>query len=56
MKDSKNEFNSIEKMKNIENVSIYNIIHKNINKNLNIIDNNEKGSPRNYDRSFCCIT
>ena len=56
MKDSKNEFNSIEKMKNIENVSIYNIIHKNINRNLNIIDNNEKGSPRKYDRSFCCIT
>ena len=55
MKDSKNEFNSIEKMKNIENVSIYNIIHKNINRNLNIIDNNEKGSTRNYDRSFCCI-
>ena len=56
LKDSKNEFNSIEKMKNIENVSIYNIIHKNINRNLNIIDTNEKGSPRKYDRSFCCIT
>ena len=56
IKDSKNEFNSIEKLKNIENVSIYNIIHKNINKNLNIIDNNEKGTPINYDRGFCCIT
>ena len=56
IKDSKNEFNSIEKMKNIENVSIYNIIHKNINKNLNIIDNNDKGSPKNFDRGFCYIT
>jgi len=56
IKDSKNEFNSIEKMKNIENVSIYNIIHKNINKNLNIIDNNDKGSPKNFDKGFCYIT
>ena len=55
IKDSKNEFNSFEKMKNIENVSIYNIINKNINKNLNIIDNNEKGPPNNYDKNFCCI-
>ena len=56
IKDSKNEFNSLDKMKSIENVSIYNIIHKNINRNLNIIDNKEKDSPRKYDRSFCCIT
>ena len=55
IKDTKNEFNSFEKMKNIENVSIYNIINKNINKNLNIIDNNEKRPPNNSDKNFCSI-
>ena len=54
LKDNKNDFNSIEKIKNIENVSIYNIIQKNINKNFNIIDK-EKTSPKNISKSFCCI-
>ena len=55
IKDNKIEFNSIEKMKNIENVNIYNIVHKNINKNLNIIDNNEKGNSSNNNKGFCLI-
>jgi len=55
LKDNKNDFNSVEKIKNIENVSIYNIIQKNINKNFNIIDKNEKDSSRNNKKSFCCI-
>ena len=46
-----------EKIKNIEtSFSIYNIVQKNINKNLNIIDNKENSSPRNYSRGFCLIT
>ena len=44
----------MEKIKNFENVSIYNIFQKNINKNLNIIDNNEKINQRNYN-GFCNI-
>ena len=55
MKDNKNDFNSVEKIKNIENLSIYNIIQKNINKNLNIIDNKEKATQENFGKSFCCI-
>ena len=52
MKDTK----EVEKIKNIEtSFSIYNIIQKNINKNLNIIDNKENSSPRKYSRGFCCI-
>ena len=54
VKESKNNFNSMEKIKNFENVSIYNIFQKNINKNLNIIDNNEKINQRNYN-GFCNI-
>ena len=54
VKESKNNFNSMEKIKNFENVSIYNIFQKNINKNLNIIDNNEKINQRNYN-GFCSI-
>ena len=54
MKDNKNDYNSVEKIKNIENLSIYNILQKNINKNLNIIDN-EKASSDNNGKSFCCI-
>ena len=54
MKDNKNDYNSVEKIKNIENLSIYNIFQKNINKNLNIIDN-EKASSDNNGKSFCCI-
>ena len=55
LKDNKNDFNSVEKIKNIENVSIYNIIQKNINKNFNIIDKNEKDSSRNNKKSLCYI-
>ena len=55
MKDNKNDYNSVEKIKNIENLSIYNIFQKNINKNLNIIDNNEKANQGNNGKSFCCI-
>ena len=47
----------VDKIKNIEtSFSIYNIIQKNINKNLNIIDNKENSPPRKYSREFCCIT
>ena len=53
LKSNKNEFNSVEKMKNIENVSIYNFIQKNINKNLQIIDN--KSEKDNIARGFCNI-
>ena len=52
MKDNK----EVEKIKNIEtSFNIYNIIQKNINKRLNIIDNKENSPPRNYNRSFYCI-
>ena len=53
LKSNKNEFNSVEKMKNIENVSIYNFIQKNINKNLQIIDN--KSEKDNISKRFCNI-
>ena len=55
MKDNKNDYNSLEKSKNFESISIYNIIQKNVNKNLNIIDNNDKNCSNNYGKSFCCI-
>ena len=55
LKENKNDFNSVEKIKNIENVSIYNIIQKNINKNFNIIDKNEKTESININKSICCI-
>ena len=55
LKESKKDFNSVEKIKNIENVSIYNIIQKNINKNFNIIDKNEKDESKNINKGFCCI-
>ena len=59
LKDNKNDFNSIEKIKNIENLSIYNIIQKNFNKNLNIIENknndNELSNNRIYSKNFCAI-
>ena len=54
LKESKKDFNSVEKIKNIENVSIYNIIQKNINKNLNIIDNKESTSEKNNTK-YCNI-
>ena len=52
---NKNEFNSVEKIKGIENVSIYNIIQKNINKNLNIVDKNENDNQNNFWKGFCSI-
>ena len=53
IKDNK----EVEKIKNIEtSFSIYNIIQKNINKNLNIIDNKENSPQRNYSHGFCIIT
>jgi hypothetical protein len=53
--DPKDNFNSVEKLKNETSFNIYNIIQKNINKNLNIIDNKDYISPRKLDRTFCSI-
>ena len=53
--DPKDNFNSVEKLKNETSFNIYNIIQKNINKNLNIIDNKDNISPRKLDRTFCSI-
>ena len=51
----KENFNSLEQLKNETSFNIYNIIQKNINKNLNIIDNNQKISPSKWGRTFCSI-
>ena len=52
----KDNFNSNEKINNIEaSFSIYNIIQKNINKNLKIIDNKENIGQNNMNKSFCNI-
>jgi hypothetical protein len=49
-------FNSNEKINNIEaSFSIYNIIQKNINKNLNIIDNKEQIEAKNTTKNYCYI-
>ena len=58
--DNKDNFNTNEKINNIEaSFSIYNIIQKNVNKNLNIIDNNidkkDKFIGNNLNKSFCAI-
>ena len=58
--DNKDNFNTNEKINNIEaSFSIYNIIQKNVNKNLNIIDNNidrkDKFNENNLNKSFCSI-
>ena len=54
--DNKDNFNTNEKINNIEaSFSIYNIIQKNVNKNLNIIDGKENLSHNNLNRSFCNI-
>ena len=55
MKNNKDDFNSVENIKNIENLSIYNIFQKNINKNLNFIDQKEKETQSNFGKSFCCV-
>ena len=55
MKNNKDDFNSVENIKNIENLSIYNIFQKNINKNLNFIDKKEKETQSNFGKSFCCV-
>ena len=55
MKDNKYDYNYIKKIKNIENLSIYNIFQKNIDKNLYIIDNYENVSSGNNGKGFCCI-
>ena len=52
--ENKENFSSVEKIKNIESFSIYNIIQKNINKNLNIIDNKESTSEKNNTK-YCNI-
>ena len=49
-------FNSNEKINNIEaSFSIYNIIQKNINKNLNIIDNKEQNESKKTTKNYCYI-
>ena len=54
--DNKNNFNTNEKINNIEaSFSIYNIIQKNVNKNLNIIDSKDKIGQNNLNKSFCFI-
>ena len=54
--EHKENINSIEKIKNLDSaVNIYNIIHKNINKNLNIIDNKEQINVTKSSTTFCCI-
>ena len=54
--DNKDNFNTREKINNIEaSFSIYNIIQKNINKNLNIIDGKEKNEEKNLNKSICKI-
>ena len=54
--NNKDNFNTNEKINNIEaSFSIYNIIQKNINKNLNIIDNKENIGPNDKNKSFCNI-
>ena len=55
MKDNKTDFNSVDNIKNIENLSIYNIIQKNINKNMNIIDKKEQENQGNFGKSFCSV-
>ena len=54
--ENKDNFNTVEKIKNLEtSFNIYNIIQKNLNKNISIIDNKENVSPRKSNKSFCCI-
>ena len=54
--ENKDNFNTVEKIKNLEtSFNIYNIIQKNLNKNISIIDNKENVSPRKLNKSFCCI-
>ena len=54
--DNKDNFNTNEKINNIEaSFSIYNIIQKNVNKNLSIFDGKESLCHNNLNRSFCNI-
>ena len=54
--ENKDNFNTVEKIKNLEtSFSIYKIIEKNLNKNLNIIDKKEKDSPKKWNKTFCII-
>ena len=54
--DNKNNFNTNEKKNNIEaSFNIYNIIQKNVNKNLNIIDNKDIINQNGLNKSFCII-
>ena len=54
--DNKDNFNTHDKINNIEaSFSIYNIIQKNVNKNLNIIDSKEKDKDNNLNKSICII-
>ena len=55
--ENKENFNTVEKIKNLEtSFNIYDIIQKNLNKNINIMDSKEKVSPRKWNKTFCCIT
>ena len=54
--ENKDNFNTVDKIKNLEtSFSIYNIIQKNLNKNLNMLDKKEKESPRKWNKTFCSI-
>ena len=54
--NNNDNFNTNEKINNIEaSFSIYNIIQKNINKNLNIIDNKEKIEDKKITQNYCYI-
>ena len=54
--NNNDNFNTNEKINNIEaSFSIYNIIQKNINKNLNIIDNKEKIEDKKITQNYCII-
>ena len=54
--ENKDNFNTVEKINNLEtSFSIYKIIEKNLNKNLNIIDKKEKDSPKKWNKTFCII-
>ena len=54
--ENKDNFNSVEKIKNLEtSLNIYKIIQKNLNEDLNIIDKKEKDNPRKWSKTFCCL-
>ena len=54
--ENKDNFNTVEKIKNLEtSLNIYKIIQKNLNEDLNIIDKKEKDNPRKWSKTFCWL-